>query len=42
MIDDSVTLEHGFVGEVNDIRKTVELILYKIIVSKKIGRFENR
>lgn len=35
MIDDSVTHEHGFVDEESDIGTTVELIMYKIIVSKK-------
>jgi hypothetical protein len=42
MIDDSVTREHGFVDEESDIGPTVELIMYKIIVSKKTGRFEDR
>ncbi|MEO8949537.1 MAG: pyridoxamine 5'-phosphate oxidase family protein [Mucilaginibacter sp.] len=42
MIDDSVTREHGFVDEETDIGTTVELIMYKIIISKKTGRFENR
>lgn len=42
MIDDSVTREHGFVDEESDIGKTIELIMYKIIVSKKTGRFEDR
>jgi len=42
MIDDSVTREHGFVDEESDIGTTVELIMYKIIVSKKTGRFEDR
>lgn len=40
--DDSVTREHGFVDEESDIGTTVELIIYKIIVSRKTGRFENR
>lgn len=42
MIDDSVTWEHGFVDNESDIGKTIELIVYKIIVSKKTGRFEDR
>jgi nitroimidazol reductase NimA-like FMN-containing flavoprotein (pyridoxamine 5'-phosphate oxidase superfamily) len=42
IMDDSVTREHGFVDEESDIGTTVELIIYKIIVSKKTGRFENR
>ena len=42
MVDDSVTREHGFVDEESDIGTTVELIIYKIIVHKKTGRFENR
>jgi nitroimidazol reductase NimA-like FMN-containing flavoprotein (pyridoxamine 5'-phosphate oxidase superfamily) len=42
IMDDSVTREHGFVDEESDIGTAVELIIYKIIVSKKTGRFENR
>jgi nitroimidazol reductase NimA-like FMN-containing flavoprotein (pyridoxamine 5'-phosphate oxidase superfamily) len=42
IMDDSVTREHGFVDEESDVGTTVELIMYKIIVSKKTGRFENR
>jgi nitroimidazol reductase NimA-like FMN-containing flavoprotein (pyridoxamine 5'-phosphate oxidase superfamily) len=42
IMDDSVTREHGFVDEESDVGTTVELIIYKIIVSKKTGRFENR
>jgi len=42
MIDDSVTREHGFVDKESDVGTTVELILYKIVVSKKTGRFEDR
>lgn len=42
MIDDSVTREHGFVDKESDIGTTVELIIYKIIVHKKTGRFEDR
>ena len=42
IMDDSVTREHGFVDEESDIGTTVELIMYKIIITKKTGRFENR
>jgi len=42
IIDDSVTREHGFVDEESDVGTTVELIMYKIVVSKKTGRFEDR
>jgi len=42
IIDDSVPPSHGFVDEESDICSTVELIIYKIIVSKKTGRFEKR
>jgi len=42
IMDDSVTREHGFVDEEGDIGTTVELIMYKIIITKKTGRFESR
>ncbi|EHQ31043.1 pyridoxamine 5'-phosphate oxidase family protein [Mucilaginibacter paludis] len=42
IIDDSVTREHGFVDNESDIGTTVELIMYKIVVDKKTGRFEAR
>jgi len=42
IIDDSVTPEHGFVDEESDIGTIVELIMYKIVVHKKTGRFEDR
>jgi nitroimidazol reductase NimA-like FMN-containing flavoprotein (pyridoxamine 5'-phosphate oxidase superfamily) len=42
IMDDSVTREHGFVDEESDVGTTVELIMYKIVLSKKTGRFENR
>jgi len=42
ILDDAVTREHGFVDEDSDVGTTVELIMYKIIVSKKTGRFESR
>jgi hypothetical protein len=41
-MDDSVTREHGFVDEESDVGTKIELIMYKIIISKKTGRFENR
>lgn len=42
IMDDSVTREHGFVDQESDIGTTVELIIYKIAITKKTGRFENR
>jgi len=42
IIDDSVTREHGFVDKESDIGTTINLIIYKIIVHKKTGRFEDR
>jgi len=42
IIDDSVTPEHGFADEESDIGATVEIIVFKIMVSKKNGRFEDR
>jgi nitroimidazol reductase NimA-like FMN-containing flavoprotein (pyridoxamine 5'-phosphate oxidase superfamily) len=42
IIDDSVTPEHGFVDSESDVGTTVELIIYKIIINKKTGRFESR
>ncbi len=42
IIDDSVTREHGFVDQESDVGATVELIMYKIVVDKKTGRFEGR
>lgn len=42
IMDDSVTREHGFVDEESDVGTTVELIIYKIIVARKTGRFEKR
>jgi nitroimidazol reductase NimA-like FMN-containing flavoprotein (pyridoxamine 5'-phosphate oxidase superfamily) len=40
--DDSITREHGFVDEEGDIGTSIELIMYKIIINKKTGRFEER
>ncbi|MGY4539996.1 nitroimidazol reductase NimA-like FMN-containing flavoprotein (pyridoxamine 5'-phosphate oxidase superfamily) [Mucilaginibacter sp. UYNi724] len=42
IIDDSITREHGFADEESDIGTTIELIIYKIVVHKKTGRFEDR
>jgi nitroimidazol reductase NimA-like FMN-containing flavoprotein (pyridoxamine 5'-phosphate oxidase superfamily) len=42
IMDDSVPREHGFVDQESDVGTSVELIMYKIIVSKKTGRFEKR
>jgi len=42
MADDSITPSHGFVDEEGDIGLVVELILYKIILNRKTGRFEKR
>jgi nitroimidazol reductase NimA-like FMN-containing flavoprotein (pyridoxamine 5'-phosphate oxidase superfamily) len=42
IMDDSVTREHGFVDEESDVGTKVELIMYKIIIGKKTGRFEKR
>lgn len=42
IIDDSVPPSHGFVDEEGDVGSTIELIIYKIILSKKTGRFEKR
>lgn len=42
IIDDSVTPEHGFVDQESDVGTIVELIIYRIVISKKTGRFEDR
>ncbi|TWI94756.1 hypothetical protein JN11_04537 [Mucilaginibacter frigoritolerans] len=42
IIDDSVSPEHGFVDNEGDVGTSVELIIYKIIIDKKTGRFESR
>ncbi|HEK19610.1 pyridoxamine 5'-phosphate oxidase family protein [Mucilaginibacter sp. 44-25] len=42
IMDDSVTREHGFVDEESDIGTIKELIMYKIVLHKKTGRFEDR
>jgi len=39
IVDDSVPPSHGFVDEEGD---TVELIIYKIVITRKTGRFEKR
>jgi uncharacterized protein len=40
--DDSVPPSHGFVDEESDVGTTIELIVYKLILFKKTGRFEKR
>jgi nitroimidazol reductase NimA-like FMN-containing flavoprotein (pyridoxamine 5'-phosphate oxidase superfamily) len=42
ILDDSVPPSHGFVDEEGDVGDTIELIIYKINVTKKTGRFEKR
>ena len=42
MVDDSIPPSHGFVDEEGDVGLEVELILYKIILNRKTGRFEKR
>ena len=42
ILDDSVPPSHGFVDAENDIGDTIELIVYKINVTRKTGRFEKR
>lgn len=42
IIDDSVTPEHGFVDNESDVGTSLELIIYKIVINKKTGRFESR
>ena len=42
IIDDSVSRSHGFIDEDSDVGSTVELIICKIILSRKTGRFEKR
>ena len=42
IVDDSVTREHGFADKESDIGTSIELIMYKIIIRKKTGRFEDR
>jgi nitroimidazol reductase NimA-like FMN-containing flavoprotein (pyridoxamine 5'-phosphate oxidase superfamily) len=32
---------HGFTSDASDIGEQVELVVYKIVLSKKTGRFEN-
>jgi uncharacterized protein len=42
ILDDSVPPSHGFVDEESDVGTTIELIVYKLILHKKTGRFEKR
>lgn len=42
IFDDSVPPSHGFVDAESDIGDTIELIIYKISVTKRTGRFEKR
>jgi nitroimidazol reductase NimA-like FMN-containing flavoprotein (pyridoxamine 5'-phosphate oxidase superfamily) len=42
ILDDSVPPSHGFVDTESDVGDTIELIVYKISVSKRTGRFEKR
>lgn len=42
ILDDSIPPSHGFVDEESDVGTTVELIVYRIILHKKTGRFEKR
>ncbi|HTE00127.1 MAG TPA: pyridoxamine 5'-phosphate oxidase family protein [Mucilaginibacter sp.] len=42
VLDDSVPPSHGFVDAESDVGDTVELIVYKISVISKTGRFEKR
>lgn len=42
ILDDSIPPSHGFVDKESDVGTTVELIVYRIILHKKTGRFEKR
>jgi len=42
IIDDSIPPSHGFADKESDVGTNNELIVYKIILSKKTGRFEKR
>lgn len=42
MADDSIPPSHGFVDEDSEVGLVVELIVYKIILNRKTGRFEKR
>jgi nitroimidazol reductase NimA-like FMN-containing flavoprotein (pyridoxamine 5'-phosphate oxidase superfamily) len=42
ILDDSVPPSHGFVDAESDVGDTIELIVYKINVTRKTGRFEKR
>ena len=41
MKGDTAQPSHGFTDNASDVGDEVELILYKIVLSKKTGRFEN-
>ncbi|WP_428329504.1 pyridoxamine 5'-phosphate oxidase family protein [Mucilaginibacter sp.] len=40
--DEFTPPSHGFVSRESEVGTSLELILYKIIISRKTGRFENR
>lgn len=40
MRDESAQPSHGFITDANEVGDNVELILYKIVLTKKTGRFE--
>jgi nitroimidazol reductase NimA-like FMN-containing flavoprotein (pyridoxamine 5'-phosphate oxidase superfamily) len=42
IFDDSIPPSHGFVEEASDVGTAVELIIYKINITKLTGRFEKR
>jgi nitroimidazol reductase NimA-like FMN-containing flavoprotein (pyridoxamine 5'-phosphate oxidase superfamily) len=42
IFDDSVPPSHGFVDAESDVGDTIELIIYKISITKRTGRFEKR
>jgi nitroimidazol reductase NimA-like FMN-containing flavoprotein (pyridoxamine 5'-phosphate oxidase superfamily) len=42
MNDETAQPSHGFTSEASDVGDELELILYKIILNKKTGRFEKR
>lgn len=41
-MDDSLPPSHGFVDAESDVGNTVELIVYRISITTKTGRFEKR
>ncbi len=40
--DDSAPPSHGFINDESEVGDTVELVVYKIVISHKTGRFEKR